>query len=107
MAVGKIMSLSTIESAIRTSGTFTAEFNCIGSQVDGSRVFVMLSLPFPFDNNQFSISVSSCVLIGVASIPVSSVTIDNKTKTGLRIAIAYSGTVGRSYAVTITATISR
>lgn len=106
MSVEKILSPSSLDYGKKKHGTLIATFNIVGTQIDASRIFAMVTFPFICENANYSITVTSCTLLGVSSITPSTISIDNKTSTGARIEIPYSGTVGRAYAVVMVLNIT-
>lgn len=90
----------------KTGNSMSAEFVTTGVQIDANRVFAMITLPFITTNNDYTVTVNSCTLLGISVITPSTVTIDNKTTAGVRLSIPYSGTVRSAYAVVLTLTIT-
>lgn len=106
MSTGKISSPSSLNYGKKNSGNYTFTANVVGTQIDANRIFVMLTFPFICENTNYTMTFTSCTLIGISAITPSTVTVDSKASSGARIAIPYSGTVGRSYAVSLTITFS-
>lgn len=98
--------LSNMDFPKKSTGSYTALFASVGTQLDANRIFVYISFPFTLNTVNYSISVTACTILGVSSIDVSTITVDNKRVNGVRLAIAKTGTVRDSYCIEISATIS-
>lgn len=90
----------------KSTGSYTALFASVGTQLDANRIFVYISFPFTLNTVNYNISITACTILGVSSIDVSTITVDNKRVNGVRLAIAKTGTVRDSYCIEISATIS-
>jgi hypothetical protein len=90
----------------KSTGSYTALFASVGTQLDANRIFVYISFPFTLNTLNYNISITDCTILGVSSIDVSTITVDNKRVNGVRLAIARTGTVRDSYCIEISATIS-
>lgn len=77
--------------------SYATTFYGFGSQIDTNRIAVGFNLPFITQDSNYTVSVTSCTLVGIAVVSTSAITVEGKTTTGFRLIIQYSGTVKNSY----------
>lgn len=90
----------------KQSESFSGAFMAMGTQLDANRIMAVIPFPFATNGTDYTITIRVCTLLGITHITPSTVTIDLKMKTGIRIYVPYAGTLRNSYAVYLEMTIT-
>ena len=89
----------------KTSGSIEKLFRGTAGYKANNTAYIEAPLPFVIGAN-YSVTVNSCTLITYASVPTSSVVVDNKDANGIRFKVTHSGTSGRVYPCEVGVTIT-
>ena len=106
-AIGELKSnMASVGLPLKNSGSITTEFAASAVQISADRAMLLVPLPFLCANVAYNVTVNSCVFLGIASIDVSTISVDARLMGAVRLAVQYSGTAGTAYSCQVGLTIS-